>query len=224
VIPINVTQPEIEIVLKLMKGKKYLGEIISFSEGLRIKREYETEDKDNLPIVKQYQFGRWSNIEEGSYISPENFAKTLSVDSGRYNKIMSEKILVAEDALKISATLDKDQYIPQGGIYFGVAKNNPFILGLLNSRLLSHVYKLLFGGMHMGGGYLRYRKGFLECLPITNFKTSDMENITSVVNTIISNSNNYSDDELNEMETRLDDIVMNVYKLTDEEKEIIRNS
>ena len=41
-----------------------------------------------------------------------------------------------------------------------------YILALVNSKLLTSIYGSLFAGMHMGGGYLRFRTNFLNCLPI----------------------------------------------------------
>jgi adenine-specific DNA-methyltransferase len=58
----------------------------------------------------------------------------------------------------------------QGGVYYVVARREcdsiRSILAILNSRLLSYLYEMLFGGMHMGGGYMRYRSRFLESLPL----------------------------------------------------------
>lgn len=217
IIPINVSQLEISLILRLLSNRKYLGEIIDFSEGLRIKGEYESQEQNDFSIVKQYQFEKWSPIREGSYISKKNLDKTLSEKSDRFKKTMCEKILVAEDALEISATLDTKKHIPQGGIYFGTAEDNLFILGLLNSKLFSKMYKILFGGMHMGGGYLRYRKGFLEALPIMDFNEKDKEKIRELSTAILKQ-------EDVSIKEDLDELVMDLYGLNKEEREIIRKS
>jgi adenine-specific DNA-methyltransferase len=173
VIPINVSQKKIDTILYLLSKNSKFKDFIEFSEGLRIPSSLETENEElnNHKIVKQYQFKKWSTITKGSFISEKNLTKVIGKTSKRYRKIFTEKILVAEDALEINATLDCDNHIPQGGLYFGAcldgsSKSNRIILALLNSRLLSSLYEILFGGMHMGGGYLRYRKNFLEELPI----------------------------------------------------------
>ena len=216
IIPINVSQDEIALTLKLLKNKKYLGGLISFSEGLRIKAEYETEQKSDYLIVKQYQFEKWSEIRDGVSISSENLKHVLSENSDRYIKIMKQKILIAEDALEITATIDDRKCIPQGGIYFGVAEDNYFVLGLLNSKLLSKIYKILFGGMHMGGGYLRYRKGFLECLPVLEFNKADREKVHNFVSTIIHENNE-------DAKNHIDELIMDLYHLTSDEKALVVN-
>lgn len=224
IIPINVSQLEVSLILRLLNNQKYLGEIIDFSEGLRIKSEYESQEKNDFSVVKQFQFEKWSPIREGSYISKENLAKTLSEKSDRFKKTMCEKILVAEDALEISATLDTTKHIPQGGIYFGTAKDNLFVLGLLNSKLFSKMYKILFGGMHMGGGYLRYRKTFLESLPILSFKKDDIEIIHNLVDLTLNQVPNTSVEETTQILNKIDNKIAKIYALSPEEIEIVENS
>lgn len=223
VIPINVNQNEVDLILHLLKSKKSLGELIDFSEGLRIKKEFEKAEVSDFPIVKQFQFEKWSTIRKDLYISETDFKKTASEKSDRYKKIISEKILVAEDALEISATLDKDTFIPQGGIYFGTSDDNLLVLGLLNSKLLSKLYKILFGGMHMGGGYLRYRKKFLESLPIPSSFDGKKEEIRKVTESILSEKSKGVKD-VSDLSLSLNNLVMDLYGLTDVEKKIIYDS
>ncbi|MBW2169495.1 MAG: Eco57I restriction-modification methylase domain-containing protein, partial [Deltaproteobacteria bacterium] len=159
VIPINVGQADIDLVTKLLSRNKKLGNVLSVSEGLRIPTSMEKETLCKYRIVKQYQFSRWSSIERGTAITEADLLAVVSEGSDRYRKLHNEKILIAEDALEITATIDGDAYVPQGGVYFGVKTvadyDLQYILGLVNSRLLSYIYKVLYGGMHMGGGYLR---------------------------------------------------------------------
>jgi hypothetical protein len=196
VIPINVDQKDIDFVLGLYKNSVYVGEIIKISEGLRIPEKYEEESGD-FPIVKQYQFSKYSKIKKGTYISAQNLRKITSQSSERYQNSLKRKIVISEDALEIEATLDCEKMIPQGGVYFAVIKDNidlkiEMILGLLNSQLLSKIYEILFAGMHMGGGYLRYRSKFLEKLPVPK----------NLISCDVSLYEQISDDVLNLIELR----------------------
>lgn len=179
IIPINVSQKKIDLSVSLLSKFNVLGNYLSISEGLRIPKSYESEKKADNRIVKQYQFNKWSMIEDATYITNKDLLKVISKTSSRYQKIISDKILIAEDALSINATIDYKKYIPQGGIYFGALINDTYdikvILSLLNSTVLSFIYEILFGGMHMGGGYLRYRKKFLEQLPISKSIKSEQK-------------------------------------------------
>lgn len=214
VIPINCTKQELDMVLRLIKCNSSLGKSIQFSEGLRINTSYELTEKSDHHIVKQYQFGKWTKVNKGSYIDDADLQKVANKNSSRYTKIMTDKIIIAEDALEISATIDEDNCIPQGGIYFGSASNNYAMLGILNSNLLSTLYEILFGGMHMGGGYLRYRKKFLEVLPIpaTALKNEDL----SISAKKIINAKKTGGDSI-ELELHLNQLVYKLYNLTPEE-------
>ena len=236
VIPINTSQKAFDLVAKLNQSKIQLGSIISISEGLRISSKYESEIEQKNKIVKQFQFSKYSKIEDGSYISEDNLSKVINERSDRYKKIIMNKILIMEDSIGISATLDQKNMIPQGGVYFAVpTKNNmdpKFILGLINSRLLSFLYEVLYAGMHMGGGYLRYRSKFLEGLPINNIiedlNVSEQNNICIYVDNILefTKFKDYLDNpikqtQVKDIQKKIDRLIYKLYNLTLEEIAIV---
>jgi adenine-specific DNA-methyltransferase len=166
-----------------------------------------------LKIVKQYQFDKWSTIKQGAFISEKNLFKVINKKSDRYNKIMRDKILIAEDALEITASLDTEYRVPQGGIYFGSPYDDDLsktkiLLGALNSRLLSRIYEFLFGGMHMGGGYLRYRSNFLDNLPV-NKSLFNIDTIRYIVDYILFSKKENKDSTF--FESLIDAMVYELY-------------
>jgi type I restriction-modification system DNA methylase subunit len=236
IFPININQEQFDLVIKLLKKNKKLVSYMKLSEGLRIPTTFETRWGE-LKIVKQYQFNKWGPIAEGSYISKKDLEGVVSPNSRRYQCIFQDKIIVAEDALSITAVFDKEKHVPQGGVYFGVLKSNAipieYFLGLLNSRLLSFVYSTLFGGMHMGGGYLRYRSSFLEQLPI-RFNSQHQELISSLVREIIilkarlheigekiTDEKSKIETAIEQKESQIDNFVYKIYELTENEQRII---
>ena len=236
VVPINVNQDSFDLTKNLFDFSKHLSDIFSISEGLRIPKKMESEKKQEFEIVKQYQFSKYSQISEGSYISEENFKTVVSEKSMRYKKIVQEKILIAEDALEINATIDLNQTIPQGGVYFGVSLvpnlDLKFILSLLNSKLYSFLYEILYSGMHMGGGYLRYRSKFLENLPITesvlNCTKNSQQLFINLVDQIlaITKDVDYLENpdkqaKVKNLENQIDQLVYKLYDLTPEEIKIV---
>jgi len=241
IIPINIGQKQFDLIIKLLNNREKIQQYLKISEGLRIPGELETKKIDKFEIVKQYQFDRYSEIERGSYISENNLRKVISFDSERYRNSQKNKILIAEDALRITCTIDEERRIPQGRVYFGVLVNDDvslkYIISLLNSKLLSFIYKMLFGGMHMGGGYLRYRTEFLEQLPIQ--KTSkDKQNrfeekvdkITSLIKSLKEMGDKKTDEririeeEIKRTDAEIDELVYQLYGITEEEKKIIEES
>jgi len=197
IIPININQKQLDLVIKLLKRGEKLSQYLKISEGLRIPQKFETSNTDKFELVKQYQFDRYSPIKEGSYISESNLRKVISPKSERYVNSLKEKIVIAEDALRITSTIDDKHRIPQGGVYFGVLINDKvhikYIISLLNSKLLSFVYNTLFGGMHMGGGYLRYRTEFLAQLPIKFVSKQEQRPFIELVDKMLSLSKQYNE-------------------------------
>jgi len=129
--------------------------------------------------------------------------------------------------LFITATLDEKNHVPQGGVYFGTVTSNKLdlkvVLGLLNSSLLSVIYKILFGGMHMGGGYLRYRTNFLEQLPVSDIPATESSIISDLVDRILAAKRRDSESETTVLEQEIDRLVYKLYDITLEEIKIVED-
>ncbi len=240
IFPINISQEQFDIVIKLLRKCDKLSKYLKISEGLRIPTTLEENIVNDFEILKQYQFDRYSSISKGSYITKNNLKKVISTTSKRYVNSLKRKIVIAEDALRITATMDYEKRIPQGGVYFGVLKNEntslEYILGLLNSKLVSFVYFVLFGGMHMGGGYLRYRTKFLEELPIKVAQESE-QTLIQLVNRMLSlkaRVNQIGDKmtderarlekEMDKINCQIDELVYKIYGITEKEQRIIEGN
>ena len=166
-------------------------------------------------------------------------AIVVSEKSSRFLNSQKEKIIIAEDALFITATLDNDKNIPQGGVYFGTRNSDDvsikYILSLLNSKVLSFIYKILFGGMHMGGGYLRYRTKFLEELPIKIISKDNQIKIVDLVEKMLllhrelkkvkAESERVAiERQIDATDRQIDELVYKLYGLTGDEIKIVEDS
>jgi hypothetical protein len=244
ILPINTPKQNLLIYFHIRKNTQPLINLFKVSEGFRMPSKFE-KDKGNEHILKQYQFSRYSPLEEGVYINKEDRCKVISDNSERYINCLKTKIVIAEDALKLEATLDTSKSLCQGGVYFGVLKHIEkdqisliYLLGILNSRLITFIYKSLFAGMHMGGGYLRFRSKFLNYLPIyiTNFsnpKEKTLHNkMVKMVDQMLELQKKYHNAKLeNEkkmykkqidiLDNQIDQLVYKLYRLTEEEIRII---
>jgi len=243
IFPINVPKKEIDIFFKASHNSRLLSSHLIISEGFRIPSALE-KSKGDEHILKQYQFSRYSPIKKGTYVNRQDRAKVISDRSERYMNCLRDKIVIAEDALKIEATIDLSKSLCQGGVYFAVLReplnlnvNLNFLLGILNSSLHTFFYKILFSGMHMGGGYLRFRTKFLEQLPIrtigfTNFSEKKAhDNLVELVevmldlNRKIQNAKGSEKDQIQRQiektDREIDDLVYKLYGITEGEKKII---
>ncbi len=238
VFPINSNQKAINLVLKLESQNGKLSDILQISEGFRIPVDYEEKQKNDFGIVKQYQFEKWGPIREGTYISKHHLMTVAGEKSERLLNSFKDKLIIAEDALTISATIDFDKRIPQGGVYFATLIKDielKYILGILNSKLLSFVYNVLFGGMHMGGGYMRYRSEFLDILPVVIDSNRQIiikliDNRLSLAKKFVLLSDKQTDEkirlekEIQKLDNEIDEEVYKLYDITDEERKIIEES
>ncbi|MEO8210187.1 MAG: Eco57I restriction-modification methylase domain-containing protein [bacterium] len=220
ILPLNSDKKIIQIYINQKDKTNKLSEYILIQEGLRIPQTIEME-KGDFHIVKQYQFSKYSIIKEGMYAKKTDLFKVISISSDRFKNCQKIKIIIAEDALQIEATLDDNFSICQGGIYFGtIVQDNidiKYILSLLNSKFINSLYSNLFSGMHMGGGYLRYRSSFLNELP---FRIAvDQKPFINLVDKILESKKQGKD--TTNIEEEIDRMVYELYGLTEEEIKIV---
>ena len=245
IMPINTSQRSFNLFKTASANSDSLGEFMKISEGLRIPSKYERE-KCDYHIVKQYQFNRYSQIEDGSFIKESDLEKVTSRTAGRFVNSMKDKLLFMEDALRVEATLDITKSIPQGGVYFAVSYDEvavdiKYLLGVINSKLQSYIYEALYSGMHMGGGYLRFRTGFLLNLPIRTIDFSNADDVAkhdrmvSLVSDMLELNKRLRETEspstrksieaqIAHTDRTIDKLVYDLYGLTEEEIKIVEDS
>lgn len=137
-----------------------------------------------------------------------------------------EKLIICQHALRLRATYDSEQYYCKDTFFVAYPgkrcppdTNLKFLLGLLNSRLLHYFYATIFKGTHVAGGYLHYLTGYLNRLPIAS-ATSEQH---SMVEQYVENLLATSDDVLfNMLDDELDELIYNLYGLSEEEKNVVR--
>lgn len=249
IIPINVSNQKLKIALRLLEGASPAGEFVKIQEGLRIPPKWESktlEDKQPIPIIKQFQFSRYSDIKEASYLSQKR-GDLLSSSAERILNCQKPKLVFAEDALRIEGTIDKSKGLCQGGVYFATLREQSYslyyLLALFNSKLLTLVFKCLYSGIHMGGGFLRFRTQYLQELPICRIDFDNLnekkthDTLVALVDRMLELNKrlapirdtycNEQDELIREIERtdkEIDSLVYGLYGLTEEEREIVEGS
>jgi hypothetical protein len=173
VIPIQATAEGMRLTINIYRLSQHLQDFLNISEGLRFPRDAiidRIEKVDTIGLVLQYQFSRYTPIFPHAQIA-EPFITTQNKESNRIKLSRMQKIIFAEDALFFQGTLDKEGLIPQGGVYFATIKkgcqfNLLSLLAMLNSKVSTFVFKTLWSGIHMGGGFLRFRTENVGTIPI----------------------------------------------------------
>lgn len=98
--------------------------------------------------------------------------------------------------------------------------NLKYLCGFLNSSLFQFLFSSI--GVNMGDGY-EYKVQFLNKISVpevTSQNSSIVNNIANLVTEVLEAKKN--GDNTNETESQINDLVMSLYNLTDEEKEIIK--
>jgi len=101
-----------------------------------------------------------------------------------------------------------------------------YLVAVLNSKLMNYYFEQRFSAMHIGGGYLRFRKQYLDNLPIRiNLKYQKqicdyVEVISSLAQKKYLNSSKIDDNLIknyNNCQSEIDAIIYKIYELTDDE-------
>jgi methylase of polypeptide subunit release factors len=98
-----------------------------------------------------------------------------------------------------------------------------FLLGLLNSRLLSYLFRQRFASKRLAGGYLAINKGQLAQLPIRHIASLDSR-ARSIADEIRQLAEQLHDLYVAELDDHLDALVYDLYELTAAERRQVDES
>ncbi len=101
-----------------------------------------------------------------------------------------------------------------------------YLLGMLHSKLITFAFKIFYAGGGLGESGYRYKKAFIERLPIPKITEKNQElarKITALVDKILQAKEEDPKANTQELEKEIDALVYQLYNLTDEEIKIIEN-
>ncbi|WQZ71707.1 class I SAM-dependent DNA methyltransferase [Helicobacter pylori] len=99
-----------------------------------------------------------------------------------------------------------------------------YLLGMLHSKLITFAFKTFYAGGGLGESGYRYKKAFIERLPIPKITPKNQEladKITALVDKILQAKDPKANTQ--GLEKEIDALVYQLYNLTDEEIKIIKN-
>jgi type I restriction-modification system DNA methylase subunit len=157
------------------------------------------------------------------------YDRTIIQESKPIEVFQQDKIFIRDIGLQFNAVLDKNNYLCLKTIYFLYKFLNiqpEYLLAVLNSKLMNYYFEQRFSAMHIGGGYLRFRKQYLDNLPI-KIDLKYQKQICDYVE-VISNlaqkkylNSTKIDDSLNKnynnCQNEIDEIIYKIYGLTEDE-------
>ncbi|WRB85404.1 class I SAM-dependent DNA methyltransferase [Helicobacter pylori] len=101
-----------------------------------------------------------------------------------------------------------------------------YLLGMLHSKLITFAFKTFYAGGGLGESGYRYKKAFIERLPIPQITRKNQEladKIIALVDKILKSKEKDPKANTQGLEKEIDALVYQLYNLTDEEIKIIEN-
>ena len=233
---------EISLILKLLNNKKLI-EYVSIKGAATVGEAYKVKEvlidntdlnikKDEIKFINTGTIDKykilWGSYDtqyiKSKYKYPIIFEKELkNISNERFKETRSEKLIVAGMTKEIEAVYDKGEYLAGKSTQLILEKDKnislKYILALINSKLLVFFFRKMFNSLSMSGGFFTIGKEQLSNLPIIIDK--NQKKYIDLVDEIIELKKLNKDTQ--DLEEKIDEMVYDLYGLTEDEKELIRN-
>lgn len=184
------------------------------SVGKAIQRE-EIKVKGKGLYERDDQGHHWSNLRDCAY----------------YEEFGKEKIMYAEIVYDSAFYYDTKGIYPEATTFIITGESIKYITAILNSRLLTYVFKKFYAGGDLRGETFRYKKVFLEQLPVPKIPSEDQKPFITLVDQILNftGSKGYLQDQkkqarVKELEAEIDRLVYELYGLSEDEIRIVEGN
>jgi len=140
-----------------------------------------------------------------------------------WNAFDSPKIVFNETSKKLHAFVDEDGLRINKTGFIIVSKENEYLLGVMNSKLMDYYYRLLFPswGDPWNEGRVQFRKDRMISLPIFSATSAQKAKITDHVKQIIAMTKLDTNADISKLERQIDELIYQVYGLTQDEIALI---
>ncbi|MDI1471553.1 N-6 DNA methylase [Thermodesulfovibrio sp. 1176] len=141
-----------------------------------------------------------------------------------YPEFEKEKVVYSEIVREPQFYYDTEKFYVEATSFLMTGKNMKYLCGLLNSHPVTYFFKKWYAGGGLGEEGFRYKKAFLEQLPIPLIKNENkhfISQIESLVDQILTLKSQDCSTDTTELEIEIDKLVYELYELTPEEIEII---
>ncbi|GAA8600040.1 class I SAM-dependent DNA methyltransferase [Helicobacter pylori] len=148
-----------------------------------------------------------------------------------YQDFEKEKIVYGEIVQEPRFYLDNGEcelgyFYAEATSFILTGEHLRYLLGMLHSKLITFAFKTFYAGGGLGESGYRYKKAFIERLPIPKITSKNQElarKITDGAEAILEAKEKDPKANTQELEKEIDALVYQLYHLTDEEIKIIEN-
>lgn len=138
-----------------------------------------------------------------------------------------EKIVYSEIVRKPQFYLDtKLNFYAEATSFILTGENLKYLIAFLNNDFVAFIFKTFYAGGNLGENGFRYKKAFLEKLPIPKINSKNQklaDELINLVDEILKAKEQDKNANTQELENKINSLVYKLYNLTEEEIKIIEN-
>ncbi|MGN5486317.1 class I SAM-dependent DNA methyltransferase [Campylobacter coli] len=177
---------------------------------------------DHYPSLKKHFDEFYPQLEKRADkgLTPYNLRNCAYIE-----EFEREKIVYSEIVRKPQFYLDtKLNFYAEATSFILTGENLKYLIAFLNNDFVAFIFKTFYAGGNLGENGFRYKKAFLEKLPIPkiNSKNEKLANeLINLVDEILKVKEQDKNANTQELENKINSIVYKLYNLTEEEIKII---
>lgn len=213
-----------EIIKPLLRGRDIKKYSCNFADKWLINthngdKTHSRVNINNYPAIKDYLTNYWDKLvkrdDQGS--TPYNLRNCAYL-----NDFSKQKIVYSEIVQSPQFYLDNGKYYVEATSFLLIGENLGYLIALLNSKPITYFFRTFYAGGGLGEKGYRYKKVFLENLPIPKIAETGaflhiVDKILAITQTEDYLQNQEKQEAVKEYEKQIDVMVYKLYDLTYEE-------
>ncbi|GAA6883180.1 class I SAM-dependent DNA methyltransferase [Helicobacter pylori] len=185
-------------------------------------------DIENYPALKSHLDSHWNTIatrsDQGD--TPYHLRNCAYLEDFEKEKIVYGEIVQEPRFYLDNGECELGYFYAEATSFILTGEHLRYLLGMLHSKLITFAFKTFYVGGGLGESGYRYKKAFIERLPIPKITPENQElahKITDCAKAILEAKEKDPKANTQELEKEIDALVYRLYNLTDEEIKIIEN-
>ena len=192
--------------------------------------------KDSLKIINTGTIDKYVSLWginpmqyiKGRYLYPRiSSSDLIRINGTRLSQACSKKIIVAGMSKEIEATYDNGETLAGKSTSIILSSDDDllkYVLGIINSKLVSFNTGIIFNSLKMSGGFLNIGTREIQSIPLPETTFDKRTEIVAMVNKILQMKTLDNTSDTSAIESEIDHLVYHLYSLTEEEIKIIEES
>lgn len=183
-------------------------------------------DIEKYPTLKSHLDAHWDTIatrcDQGD--TPYHLRNCAYLEDFEKEKIVYGEIVQEPRFYLDNGECELGYFYAEATSFILTGEHLRYLLGMLHSKLITFAFKTFYAGGGLGESGYRYKKAFIERLPIPKITPQNQEladKITDCVKVILEAKEKDPKANTQELEKEIDALVYQLYNLTNEEIKII---